>query len=61
MLIGPTEIAPEVMKLIKKIEERQKGILLEVQTCKNQYKSLEHLRLDQIKEELDKYEKKLKQ
>ena len=29
-LIGPTEIAPEVMGLIKSIETNQKGILLKV-------------------------------
>lgn len=58
-LIGPSEIAPEVMMLIKQIQVKQKEVMSELVTCKLQFKSLENLRLDQIREELEKHDMKL--
>ena len=60
-LIGPTEVAPEVMQLFKQLDLEQKRVAREVHTCQLQFKSLEGLRLDQITEELKKHDLKLNQ
>ena len=53
-LIGPTEIAPEVMLLIKGLQNEQMRVKKEFLLCKLQFKSLEGLRLDAIQDELAK-------
>lgn len=60
-LIGPTEIAPEVMILIKAVQNQQKALEEKVHTCNLQFKSLEGLRLERISEELNKHDMKLQQ
>jgi hypothetical protein len=59
--LGPTEIAPEIMLIIKKIQTEHAKVIAEFNTCKLQFKALEGLRLDQIQEELQKHDNKLRQ
>ena len=58
-MIGPQEIAPEMMLAIKELQNEQKKQASEVQTCRMQFKTLEGLRLQQIQEEIASHEKKL--
>jgi hypothetical protein len=48
VLIGPTEIAPEVMVLIKKIQIEQTRVASEVDTIRMLFKTLEGLRLEEV-------------
>lgn len=59
-LIGPTEIAPELLMWIKEIQVEQKRVTNEVLSCRMQFKALEHLRLEDIKDELKDNEEKFK-
>ena len=60
VLIGPTEIAPELLIWIKEIQAEQRRMNTELVSCRLQFKAVESLRLEEVKDELRENEKKLK-